>query len=157
MPSFVEQLPMLLRLMAEPTTPHTTKEIWCRITADDWDRHVPALLNELRSGENDVKRLVMSIVCEQAAKVRTTSIQPFMIEIERLLTNENGLVRMAAISTVRRLFEIGREEDISPSIRQLLRGLGCDDEVRIAREAMLALLEIDDGAVREIASLMSDR
>jgi hypothetical protein len=156
MPSFIEQLPTLLRLMADPATPHTTKELWCRITADGWDRHVPTLLNELQTGDNDVKRLVLSI-CEQAFTIRTTPLQPFLAEIERLLTDEDGLVRISAISTVRRLAEIGREEDISPSILQLLRRLGCDNEVRLAREAMLALLESDDGAVREVASIMRDR
>jgi glycosyltransferase involved in cell wall biosynthesis len=98
MPSFIEQLPALLRVMADPTTPHTTKELWCRIASDDWDRHAPTLLHELRTGVNDVKRLVLSIVCEQAQIVRSTPPQPFLIEIERLLTDDDRLVRMAVPS-----------------------------------------------------------
>jgi len=157
MPSFIEQLPALLRVMADPTTPHTTKELWCRIAADDWDRHAPTLLHELRTGENDVKRLVLSIVCEQAKIVRSTPIQPFLIEIERLLTDDDRLVRIAAVGAVRDLVGHGRESDAaSPSVLASLRRIGSHDELPLAREAVLTLLEMDDDAVREIASLLHD-
>jgi hypothetical protein len=155
MPSFIQQLPAFLRVMADPTTPHTTNELWCRIAADDWDRHAPTLLYELRTGMNDVKRLVLSIVCEQANIVRSTPIQPFLVEIERLLTDDDRLVRMAAIYAVRDLFDVGREPNMSsPSVLESLRRIGCHDELPLAREALLTLLEIDDSAVREIASLL---
>lgn len=158
MPSFFEQLPALLRVMADPTTPHTTKELWCRIAADDWDRHAPTLLHELRTGVNDVKRLVLSIVCEQAQIVRSTPPQPFLIEIERLLTDDDRLVRMAAIEAVRDLVQHGREGDAaSPIVLASLCRIGCHDELPLAREAMLALLEMDAGAVRDIASLLRGR
>jgi uncharacterized protein (UPF0147 family) len=158
MPSFIEQLPTLLRVMADPTTPHTTKELWCRIAADDWDRHAPTLLHELRTGVNDVKRLVLSIVCEQAQFVRSTPPQPFLIEIERLLTDDDRLVRMAALKAVRHLFRNGRDEEVaSPTVLALLNRISCNDELPLAREAMLALLEMDDSAVLEIASLLLDR
>ena len=122
MPSFIEQLPALLRLMADPTTPHTTKELWCRIAADDWDRHSPTLLHELRTGVNDVKRLVLSIICEQAQIVRSTPLKPFLIEIERLLTDDDRLVRMAALEAVRHLFRNGRDEEVaSPTVLALLQ------------------------------------
>ena len=158
MPSFIEQLPPLLRVMADPTTPHTTKELWCRIAADDWDRHVPTLLYELRTGMNDVKRLVLSIVCEQANIVRSTPIEPFLVEIERLLTDDDRLVRMAAIGAVRHLFRNGRDEEVaSPTVLALLHRISRDDELPLAREAMLSLVEIDDSAVLEIALLLRDR
>jgi hypothetical protein len=158
MPSFIEQLPALLRQMADPTTPYTTKELWCRIAGDDWERHAPALLHELRTGVNDVKRLVLSILCEQATHVRTTPIQPFLIDIERLLSDDDRLVRMAAVGAVRQLSPIDRDGDLaSPPVLMLLRGIGCHDELPLAREALLTLLEIDDGAVTEIASLLRDR
>jgi hypothetical protein len=83
MPSFAEELPTLLRLMADPTTPHTSKELWCRIAADDWDRHAPTLLHELQVGENDVKRLVLSIICEQSSNVRTSPIATASCEWRR--------------------------------------------------------------------------
>ena len=155
MPSVVEELPTLLRLMADPTTPHTSKELWCRIAADDWDRHAPTLLHELQAGENDVKRLVLSIICEQASHVRATPIQPFLGEMERLLTDNDRLVRMAAIEAVRHLFQNGRDEGVaSPKALALLHRISCTDELPLAREAMLALVEMDDSAVLEIALML---
>jgi hypothetical protein len=157
MPSFVEELPALLQLMADPTTPHTSKELWCRIAADDWERHAPTLLHELQKGENDVKRLVLSIICEQASNVRTSPIQPFLGEIERLLTDGDRLVRMAAIEAVRSLVRDGRDEDAaSPTVLALLHRISRDDELPLARQAMLALIEMDDSAVLQIAQLLRD-
>jgi hypothetical protein len=158
MQSFIQQLPTLLRQLAEPTTPHTTKELWCRIASEEWEHCAPTLLHELRTGENEVKRLVLSIVCEQAHIVRSTPIEPFLIEIERLLADDNRLMRMAAVGAVRELVEHGREVDAaSPIVLESLRRIGCHDEPPLAREALLTLLEMDDGAVREIASLLRDR
>lgn len=158
MPSFLEQLPALLRQLAEPTTPHTAKELWCRIASEEWEHSAPTLLHELRTGENDVKRLVLSIVCEQAKIVRSTPIQPFLIEIELLLADDDRLMRMAAVGAVRELVEHGREVDAaSPSVLASLRRIGSHDELLLAREALLTLLEMDDGAVREIASQLRDR
>jgi hypothetical protein len=158
MPSFLEQLPALLRQLAEPTTPHTAKELWCRIASEEWEHSAPTLLHELRTGENDVKRLVLSIVCEQAKIVRSTPIQPFLIEIERLLADDDRLVRMAAVGAVRELVEHGREVDAaSPSVLASLRRIGSHDELPLAREALLTLLEMDDDAVRVVASLLRGR
>jgi hypothetical protein len=158
MQSFIEQLPVLLRQLAEPTTPHTTKELWCRIASEEWEHCAPTLLHELRTGENDVKRLVLSIVCEQAQIVRSTPIQPFLIEIERLLADDDRLMRMAAVGAVRDMVEHGREvEAASPVILESLGKIGCRDELPLAREALLTLLKMDDGAVREVASLLRGR
>jgi hypothetical protein len=158
MASFIEQLPALLRQLADPITPHTTKELWCRVAGEDWEHCAPTLLHELRTGENDVKRLVLSIVCEQATIVSTTPLQPFLIEIEQLLADGDRLMRMAAVGAVRNLVEHGRDGDAaSPSVVASLRRIGCHDELPLAREALLTLLEMDDGAVREIASLLRDR
>jgi hypothetical protein len=158
MQSRIHQLPVLLRQLADPTTPHTAKELWCRITCEEWEHCAPTLLHELRTAENDVKRLVLSIICEQAINVRTTPISPFLVEIERLLSDHDRLVRMASVGAVRDLVEHGREGDAaSPSVLASLRRIGCHDELPLAREALLILLEIDDGAVREIASLLRDR
>lgn len=158
MQSFIEQLPTLLRQLAEPTTPHTTKELWCRIASEEWEHCAPTLLHELRTGENEVKRLVLSIVCEQAQIVRSTPIRPFLIEIERLLADDDRLMRMAAVGAVRDLVEHGREVDAaSPIVVASLRRIGSHDELPLAREALLTLLEMDDGAVREIGLLLRDR
>ena len=158
MQSFIEQLPTLLRQLAEPTTPHTTKELWCRIASEEWEHCAPTLLHELRTGENEVKRLVLSIVCEQAQIVRSTPIRPFLIEIERLLADDDRLMRMAAVGAVRDLVEHGRDGDAaSPIVVASLRRIGSHDELPLAREALLTLLEMDDGAVREIGLLLRDR
>lgn len=157
MQSFIEQLPGLLRQLADPTTPHTTKELWCRVASEEWERCAPTLLHELRTGENDVKQLVLSIVCEQATILRTTSLQPFLIEIERLLADDDRLVRMAAIDAVRQLAQAGRDGEVaSPSVLTSLRRIGCHDELPLAREALLTLIAIDEGTVREIGSLLHE-
>lgn len=157
MTSFIEKLPGLLRQLADPTTPHTAKELWCRVASEEWERCTPTLLHELRTAENDVRRLVLSIVCEQATNVRATPIQPFLVEIERLLADNDRLMRMAAIGAVRVLVEHGREGDVaSPIVLESLRRIGCHDELPLAREALLSLLEMDAAAVREIASLLRD-
>ena len=131
MPSFIEQLPALLRQLADPTTPHTAKELWCRVASEEWERCAPTLLHELRTGVNDVKRLALSIVCEQVANVRATPIQPFFVEIKRLLTDDDRLVRMAALEAVRHLFRNGRDEEVaSPTVLALLHRRGHDDDHR---------------------------
>ena len=155
MPSFIEQLPALLRQLADPTTPYTAKELWCRVASEEWERCAPTLLHELRTGVNDVKRLVLSIVCEQVANVRATPIQPFFVEIKRILTDDDRLVRMAALEAVRHLFRNGRDEEVaSPTVLALLHRISRDDELPLAREAMLSLVEMDDSAVLEIALLL---
>lgn len=157
-PSFIEQLPVLLRQLADPITPHTAREIWCRIACEEWEHCAPTLLHELRTAENDVKRLVLSIIGEQASIVRSTPISPFLVEIERLLSDDDRLVRMAAVGAVRDLVEHGREGDAaSPSVLASLRRIGCHDELPLAREAVLTLLEMDDNAVAEVALLLRDR
>lgn len=158
MTSFIEKLPGLLRQLADPTTPHTAKELWCRVASEEWERCTPTLLHELRTGENDVKRLVLSIVCQQAKIVRSTPIQPFLVEIEQLLADGDRLMRMAAVGAVRDLVEHGRDGDVAtPIVLASLHRIGCHGELPLAREALLTLLEMDDGAVREIASLLRGR
>lgn len=156
--SFLEQLPALLRQLADPVTPHTSAELWCRIVSDDWDRYVPALIHALQTGENDVKRLVLAIACEQATHVPTTPLQPFLVELQRLLVDEDRLVRMATIHAVRELAQHGQDLGLAlPTISQSLRTIVGHDEMLLAREALLTLLEVDENAVIEIASLMRER
>ena len=126
MSSFLEQLPALLRQLADPVTPHTSAELWCRIVSDDWDRYIPALIHALQTGENDVKRLVLAIACEQASHVPTTPLQPFLVELQRLLAYQDRAVRMAAINAVRELAQHGRYLGAAlPTISQSLRINDC--------------------------------
>jgi HEAT repeat protein len=147
-----------LRQFADPVTPHTTVELWCRIAGDDWERYVPTLLHALTTGENDVKRLVLAIACEQAHNVPTPLAQPFFAELERLLADEDRLVRMAAIHAVRELAQRGQDLHMAlPTVSESLRRIVCHDELPLVREALFTLLETDDNAVIEIASLLRKR
>jgi hypothetical protein len=156
--SFLDQLPALLRQLADPVTPHTSTELWCRIVSDDWDRCVPVLIHALQTGENDVRRLVLAIVCEQATRVPAAPLQPFLEELKCLLSDQDRLVRMAAVHTVRDLAQHGQDLGMAlPSISQSLRTIIGRDELPLAREALLTLLEVDQNSVTEIASLLRER
>jgi len=149
--SFVEQLPGMLRLLADPTTPHTAPEISCRIQAAGWELCVPVLLSELRGDDPDVKRLVLAILAEEAENVGTESTEPFHEAVEWLMADEDRLVRMAAIHAVRDL------HISTPTATAALRRIVCDDEAELARQALLTLIELDDGVVEELAQMLRGR
>jgi len=155
---FSDHLPALLRQLADPVTPHTAVELWCRIAADGWDRHVPALLHELQKGENDVKRLVLEIAREHAVASAAGSLDPFFSEAVRLLADEDRLLRMAAINAVHHLAERHQYPNITlQNALVALRIIVCRDELPLARQALLTLIELDDNSVIEFASLLRAR
>ncbi len=105
-----------------------------------------------------MKRLVLAIVCEQAKNVPATLAQPFFVEVERLLADEDRLVRMAAIHAVRELAQRRQDLHMSlPTVSESLRRIVCHDELPLAREALFTLLETDENAVIEIALLLRER
>jgi HEAT repeats len=145
MPSFVEQLAGMLRQLADPVTPHTVAELWCRIQAAGWDTCVPPLLSELQGDNPDVKRLVLAILSEEAEQIGLESTEPFYESVERLLADDDRLVRMAAIHTVRDLYIT------MPTAAAALRHIACNDKVELSRQALVTLIELDDGVVEELA------
>lgn len=149
--SFVEQLPGMLRLLADPTTPYTSQEVWCRIQAAGWESCVPMLLSELGGDNPDVKRLVLDILSQEAEQVGTESTEPFHEAVERLLADEDRLVRMAAIHTVRDL------SISTPTATAALRRIACNDDAELARQALISLIELDDGLVEELAQKLRGR
>ncbi|TWT42627.1 hypothetical protein KOR42_46770 [Thalassoglobus neptunius] len=132
-----EQLPTLLRLLANPTTPHTSLEMWDRISAFGWDDCVSVLKQELETGEPDVKRLVMSILWQELEHLGAERVQAFVPLILSLLDDTDRLVRMAAIQAVRDL----HSNEAIPQLRRIV----CEDERPLAAEALLALMELDGG------------
>ncbi|MBI1249363.1 HEAT repeat domain-containing protein [bacterium] len=132
----VEQLPTLLRLLADPTTPHTSLELWNRITAFGWDECVPCLMQELETGEPNVKRLVLGVLWQELEHLGSARVQPFDSLILPLLEDSDRLVRMAAIQAVRDLHWI----EAIPQLRRIV----CEDERPLAAEALVALMELDD-------------
>lgn len=149
---FVIQLPTLLRLLADPTTPHTAKEIWCRIRSFDWVDCVPLLMSELESGVADVKRLVLNIICEEAEQVGCESVQQFLPTVISLLSDEDRLIRGAAIQTVETICIL--DEDVTKALRHII----AFDEPIIASQALITLLELDLGGsvIRELAPHFRD-
>lgn len=137
-----EQLPVLLRLLSDPTTPHTSLELWDRITAFGWDDCVAILMRELKTGEPCVKRLVMGVLWQELEHLGIERVQPFVPIILSLLDEPDRLVRMAAIQAVRDLYS-------NEAIPQLSR-IVCEDERPLAAEALLALMELDDGLLDEL-------
>jgi len=139
---FLKDLPTLLRLLADPTTPHTSLEIWDRIMAFGWDECVPYLMQELNTGEPDVRRLVISVLWQEIEQMGSERVQPFIPHILNCLSDPSRLVRIAAVQVVRDL----RLDDAIP----LLRRIVCKDERPLASEALLALMELDDELINDL-------
>jgi len=145
----IEQLPDVLRLLANPTTPHTALELWCRIEALGWKDCVPILMQELETGESCVKRLVVSVIWQELEQLGPDRVQPFFPIILPLLDNPDRLVRMAAIQAVRDLH-------LDEAIPQL-RWIVCEDERPLAVEALVALLDLDDGLLDDLIETVRAR
>ncbi|MEW4453032.1 HEAT repeat domain-containing protein [Bremerella sp. JC817] len=145
----VEHLPNLLRLLANSTTPHTSLELWERITAFGWDECVSCLMQELETGEPDVKRLVMGVLWEELEHLGSQRVQPFVPLILPLLNDPDRLVRMAAIQAVRDLH-------LSEAIPQLRR-IVCEDERPLAAETLAALMELDDELLDDLIQSVREK
>jgi len=145
----VEQLPTLLRLLADPTSPHTSLELWNRITAFGWDECIPCLMQELETGEPDVKRLVMGILWQELEHLGSGRVQPFVPLILPLLEDSDRLVRMAAIQAVRDLSSV-------EAIPQLLR-IVCEEERSLAAEALVALMELDNDFLDDLIKTVREK
>jgi len=131
------QLPVLLRLLANPTTPHTNTELWCRITSFGWEECEPTLMGELETGAGEVKQLVLGIISEEAEQIGTESVQSFVPQVISLLNNEDRLVRMAAVHAVESL--LVSDENVITALRQII----ANDEPILASQALATLLELD--------------
>jgi hypothetical protein len=142
---FVQQLPGLLRQLADPTTQYTSQELWCRIHSAGWDLCVPVLLAELKGSDDSVKRLVMHILVEHHEHASDESLELFHDVVEQLLEDESRVVRMAAIHAVRDL------SIWTPTVAASLRWIVCHDHPVLAREALVSLMELDNGIMDELA------
>ncbi|WP_013627517.1 HEAT repeat domain-containing protein [Rubinisphaera brasiliensis] len=145
----LEQLPVLLRLLADPTTPHTAVELWCRIEAWGWNESVPILMRELETGEPCVKRLVLSIIWQELEQLGPDRVQPFVPCILPLLDDPDRLVRMAAVQAVRDLH-------LNEAIPQLRR-IVCDDERPLAAEALVALMDLDEELLDDLIKSVREK
>lgn len=134
---FTQQLPVLLRLLADPITPHTYSELWCRIKSFGLDECVPILKAELESGTADVQRLVLGIICEESDQIGNELAQPFFAAVVSLLNSEDRLVHVSAIHAVERLLIF--DEHVVASLRHII----ANDEPILASQALATLLELD--------------
>jgi len=146
---FLSELPQLLHLLANPTTPHTSLELWDRITAFGWDDCVPCLMKELETGEPDVKRLVMGVLWQELEHLGPERVQPFIPLILPLLADPDRLVRMAAIQAVRDL----QLKEALPQLRRIV----CEDERPLAAEALVSLMELDGGLLDDLIESVRDK
>jgi len=145
----LEQLPDMLRLLANPTTPHTAVELWCRIEALGWEECGPILMRELLDGEPSVKRLVMGILWQELEQLGPDRVQPFVHCILPLLNDPDRLVRMAAVQAVRDLH-------LNEAIPQLRR-IVCEDERPVAAEALVALMDLDDELLDDLTQSVREK
>ena len=150
---FIRQLPLLLRMLADPTTTHTAPELYCRLDAWGWDECLPALLHELQSNDSDVKQLVLSIVCHAADMHGIELAHPFKAVVVKLLEDNDRLVRMSAILAIESLLAS------EPHVIAALRHIVGHDEPILANQALITLLELDPARsiIQEVAPLFRDR
>lgn len=150
---FLMHLPVLLRLLANPTTPYTALEFCCRIRSFGWDECVPMLMRELESGAGDVKQLVLRIISEEAEQMGIESVQSFVPQVVSSLKDEGRLVRMAAIHDVESLRVFNQHVAVA------LRYIIAHDEPIVASQALATLLELDldHSVIQEIAVHFRDR
>ncbi len=134
---FPTQLPVLLRLLANPTTPHTSLELCCRIRSFGWEECEPTLMAELETGSASVKQLVLGIISEEAEQIGTESVQVFVPQVVSLLKDEDRLVRMAAVHAVESL--LVSDDNVIAALRHII----VHDEPILASQALATLLELD--------------
>lgn len=144
---FLTQLPVMLRLLANPTTPHTALELCCRIRSFGWEECEPTLMTELETGSATVKQLVLGIISEEAEQIGTESVQSFVPQVVALLNDEDRLIRMAAVHAVESL--LVSDDTVIAALRHII----ANDEPILASQALAALLELDldHSVIQEIA------
>lgn len=147
--TFVSQLPTLLPLLADPTTPDTAHELWCRITTFDWTKCIPVLLSELETGVADVKQLVLDVLLQEVEHSGVDLVQRLVPRIVSLLSNDDRLVRKSAIQAVR---DLHLADAIEP-----LRKIICDDEPLNTTESLGVLIELDRTLLGDLIQFMQDR
>jgi len=103
-------------------------------------------MQELETGEPDVKRLVMGVLWQELEQLGSERIQPFVPLILPLLGDPDRLVRTAAVQAVRDLH-------LDNAIPQLHR-IVCEDERPLAVEALVALLDLDDGLLDDLIKIV---
>jgi len=106
-------------------------------------------MRELELGESDVKRLVMGILWQELERLGPNRVQPFAPPILPLLDDPDRLVRMAAIQAVRDL----HLNEAVPQLRRIV----CEDEQPLAAEALVALMELDDGLLGDLIQSIRDK
>jgi len=143
-----KQIEKLLRVLSEPTTPFTTKEVFSRLMTFNLDVVLASLEHEM-SSEPDVVRLVLGVLMEISEHFGSESIQGLLPRISECIGHENRLVRMAAIQLV-------REARLAhPAVLRSLQSHIMDDEPIIQREAAVTLIELDDSLIKRLPIMFS--
>ena len=143
-----EYIGNLLRVLAEPTTPTTSQEIFARLSAFDLD-HVLMILEHELDSEPEVTRLVLGVLIEISDHLGSEPIQGLLLKVAECLDHEERLVRMAAIQLV-------REARLAhPAVLDALRKHIMDDEPAIQREAAVTLIELDDSLIKRLPIMFS--
>lgn len=145
----LDDLPELLRLLADPTTPYTAIELSNRIAVHGWGECTPVIMHQLLHGEPCVKQLVLSVLCYESNQLDSDRVQLFFTVIVDVLRDPDRLVRMSAILAVRGL-------QLHEAIPQLRR-IACDDERVLAAEALTTLMELDDDLIDDLIEFVREK
>ncbi len=137
----------LLKLLSEPTTPHTTLELWCRISSLGWERCLPILISELDSDDAAVVRLVLNVLREEIEQLGEEMVVASLPKAATCLDHHHRLVRQAAIGLIQAACT--NDEKSIEGLRRIVR----DDEPFLRREAAHALLELEDRLLDDLSRL----
>jgi hypothetical protein len=140
----------LLKLLSEPTTPHTTLELWCRIRSIGWERCLPMLTIELESDDAAVVRLVLNLLRDEIEQLGDEMVVALLPKAATCLAHEHRLVRQAAIA----LIQAARTNDerTIEGLKRIVR----NDEPILRREAAHALLELEDRLLDDLSRLFDE-
>ena len=136
-----QNLSQILHLLAAPLTPHTTKEIWCRVVTLGWADCLPTLLAELESQDPNVRRLVLSLIAEHGENQGDVeNLKPHVI---KALGDSDQLVRQQAILTIGSL---AWSDDAKPELRQIV----LRDDPPVASKALQVLIAFSPSEFRKV-------
>ncbi len=150
-PSFFRDLKELIRIMADPVTPHTVNEIWCRFGPDCFSECLPTFLSILKSPVAAEVSLVLNIFEMQAERISKGLSTKAKVAVVNCLDHEERYVVSAAISC---LGALGRSADLAVD---RLREILVANDALLSTRAASALIDVEAQAAEDVFALLIQR
>ncbi len=141
------RLAFLFELLSEEATPSTPDELLNRILVIGWANSEGFLKELLRSDNSDVVRLTLNVLARHAELFGTQSTR-FAKEVTAAITHPDRLVRATAVNVAfALLLDDGEMIDV-------LTKCVLEDELTIAKQALLVLIELEDEFANKVIRLI---